>query len=199
MFQTLNDPILELAVIEAESFACDMVSSGRKEACIVPRWLSLLGISGTGKTLLAGEVYKWAKACQWINKINHRQGGLIDTVRKVFWPKLLTKLRNQEYWLLDELAECNFVFLDEIAVEHDPSGFAKDKLCELLSRRVRGWTVLTSNLTLGKLAELDARIPSRMIRDGSVAVEMQTQDYSLRPPAELSAWLHELKRKEGLV
>lgn len=191
MFQTLGDPVLEHAVIEAASFVTDLIGgsfmaklAGTHDSIeykdVPPRWLSFVGISGTGKTFLARQVYEIAKGFPWPTKPRHGQGALINPVRSVFWPKLLSRLRNKEFWMIDELAECSFVFLDEIAVEHDPSGFAKDKLCELLSRRVRSWTVLTSNLTLEKLAVLDTRIPSRMIRDGSVAVEMNTQDFALR-------------------
>jgi len=143
-----------------------------------PTWLSFVGSSGTGKTFLAESVYGYARMCD--NLIYHRS--LLSGVTKRFWPKLVTKLRDQEFWQIDDLADANFVFLDEIAVEHDPSGFAKDKLCELLSRRVGKWTLLTSNLSLEKLGEMDARIPSRMIRDGSVAVDCSTTDYSLRKP-----------------
>jgi len=105
---------------------------------------------------------------------------LINGVAKAFWPKLLSELRNREYHRIDDLAEANFVFLDELSVEHDPSGFGRDKLCELLSRRIGKWTLITSNLTLQKLADIDTRISSRMIRDRSVVVEVTTTDFALR-------------------
>lgn len=98
-----------------------------------------------------------------------------------FWPKLLTQLRDGKYWIVEDLADANLVFLDELVTEHDPSGFAKDKLCELLSRRIGKWTIITSNLTLSKLSELDTRISSRMIRGGSRTIEVDALDFSLRP------------------
>lgn len=173
-FQTLNDTVLESMVVAAEEFAGKFDDSKYQ---FKPCWLSFVGTSGTGKTFLSESIYAVAKKmCPHLTI--HRE--LVSGVYKYFWPRLVTKLREGEYWIVEDLAMANFVFLDEIAVEHDPSGFAKDKLCELLSRRVGKWTLLTSNLSLEKLGEMDARIPSRMIRDGSVVVDCSTQDYSLR-------------------
>src|SRR6185369_910740 len=135
-FQTCNDSVLEEMVVEAAEFKRKFEDESSR-----PTWLSFVGSSGTGKTFLAESVYGYARMCD--NLIYHRS--LLSGVTKRFWPKLVTKLRDQEFWQIDDLADANFVFLDEIAVEHDPSGFAKDKLCELLSRRVGKWTLLTSN------------------------------------------------------
>lgn len=172
-FQTLNDAVLESMVIAAAEFEGKF---SNEQYPFKPCWLSFVGTSGTGKTFLANSIYTWAATCPHLTF--HKT--LLSGISKRFWPKLVTRLRDGEYWAIDDLSESNFVFLDEIAVEHDPSGFAKDKLCELLSRRVGKWTLLTSNLNLEKLGEMDARIPSRMIRDGSVVVDCSTTDFALR-------------------
>lgn len=140
------------------------------------RWLSYCGDSGTGKTFLAKKIRKAA------NKIPHMavHEKLINPVIFSFWPDLLSRLRDGEFWMMDDLAEANLVVLDEIAVDHDPSGFAADKLCQILSRRVGKWTLLTSNWTLSKIQEIDPRISSRMVRDESVVVACDTVDYATR-------------------
>ncbi len=151
--------------------ACDFIDDEGE-----PRWLSLIGNSGTGKTFLAEKVFQKMRGHPLL--MEHRE--LINPVIKIFWPKLLSQLRDGDYYRIRDLADANFVFIDEIAVEHDPSGFGKDKLCELLSSRVKKWTILTSNLTLEKLSNIDTRISSRMIRGGSVVVETDAMDFYLR-------------------
>lgn len=147
-----------------------------------PRWISFLGNSGTGKTFLADMLCR--QSMRYPQIAQHKE--LVNGAQIAFWPKLLTKLRNGDYWLIEDLAIANLVFLDEIAVEHDPSGFARDKLCELISRRVGKWTIITSNLTLKKLADIDTRISSRMIRGGSRTIEVDTVDYALRKRVDAS-------------
>lgn len=169
-FQHFGDEDLQRMMVEATEFRCELFDQGK------PRWLSLIGNSGTGKTFLAEKVFRSASCTPGLTA--HRE--LINPVMKVFWPKLLSQLRDGDYYRIRDLSDANFVFIDEIAVEHDPSGFGKDKLCELLSSRVNKWTVLTSNLTLEKLAQIDTRISSRMIRGGSVVVETNAMDFFLR-------------------
>lgn len=169
-FRTHFDHQLERMVMEAWQFVVDM-NRARD-----PRWISFIGNSGTGKTFISDMIHSYA----YCNLEMSQHLSLINPVMKVFWPKLLSQLRDQDYWRVQDLSDCNFVFIDEVSVEHDPSGFAKDKLCEILSCRVNKWTVITSNLTLQKLAEIDARISSRMIRGKSVVVEVNTIDYALR-------------------
>jgi DNA replication protein DnaC len=141
-----------------------------------PRWLSFLGKSGTGKTFLSDAIFQHAKK-------NHRLMHHLDLccgVSMFFWPRLLSKLRDGEYWKVADIADSNFLFLDEIAIEHDASGFARDKLCEILSCRVGKWTVLTSNLTLQQLEAIDGRIASRMVRDRNIVIPVETVDYAAR-------------------
>ena len=169
-FETLEDPILEKMKHEAQEFLID-ISAKQK-----PRWLSYCGISGTGKTFLAKRIRTAANRIP--HMINHDK--LLNPVMFQFWPDLLGHLRYQEFWRMDDIAEANLVVFDEIAIDHDPSGFAADKLCQMLSRRVGKWTLITSNWTLSRIQEIDPRIASRMVRDKSVVVGCDTVDYATR-------------------
>ena len=174
-FETLDDPELEKMLAQSAQFLREVIAGGP------PRWLSFIGKCGTGKTFLAnllfGEVKRVPKMMQ--------SRTLINPVKQFYWPRLLSRLRDQEYWLLSELAECNFLFLDELSLEHYPSGFAGDRLCELLSVRVGRWTMITSNLTMEQIGQIYTRIPSRMIRNRSVVVQVNTVDFNLRAKAAL--------------
>lgn len=168
-FLTHRDPVLEEMKRAAFAFCADVFRGNPKH------WLSFVGSSGTGKTMLAGEMTAWAGRTI-LNDHAHLKSG----VMRFFWPRLLSGLRDQQYYLLQDIIMANWVMIDEVIIEHDPSGYAKDKLCEILSSRVGKWTVLTSNLSLERLGELDTRIPSRMVRDGSKVIDCTTTDYALR-------------------
>ena len=188
-FKTFHDPVLEGMLGEAELFVSElpwkkrpaflatMMGGPCEDArSIVPRWLSFLGQSGTGKTFLSQLIFEQAARVTALKA----SALVLSPIRKFFWPRLLSRLRDGEYWLVRELADCNFVFLDELSLEHDPSGFGADKLCEILSCRVGKWTLLTSNLSMEKLGDVDGRISSRLRRGGSVVVEVETVDFNLR-------------------
>lgn len=171
-FKTFDSPVLELMLEEALCFH-DEFSFPHSQK----RWLSFLGGCGTGKTFLANMLLTRARRFPHLSQ--HRE--LVNGALKLFWPRLLTDMRCGNYEQMRDACDAHFLLIDELSVEHDPRGFARDKLCELISMRVGKWTVITSNLTLNKIAELDVRISSRMIRAGSVVVECDTQDYSFRP------------------
>lgn len=82
---------------------------------------------------------------------------------------------------MSELASERFVVFDELGADRDPSGHIRDCLARTLCSRVGKWTIITSNKTLEQIgADIDTRIASRMIRDGSEVVEVELTDYSLR-------------------
>lgn len=186
-FLTFDDPELERMKAAAESFVDDM-RYGEP-----PRWVSFLGSSGAGKTMLA----KWIKsifkrdldwkvdwpatektktASQPFGRIIRHRGGYQT------WAGIARNLREQEYRMFDDLCALTFLVVDDIGAEHG-SDFINSKLYELCSRRENKWTVFTGNLSLGDIEQrIDSRIASRMIRHGSVVVDVNVQDFNLRTP-----------------
>lgn len=148
-----------------------------------PRWLSLIGSSGVGKTYLARKIWNWysnSKHCS--ARLNEDGSEIVYGGEFVHWPSVAKELQSGRGtgWL-DDLIPQKLIVLDEIGATHDKSGYATDKLSTLLSCRVGKWTVITANLSLQDVAEkLDTRIASRMLRDGSEVVEVNTKDYNLR-------------------
>lgn len=142
----------------------------------MPRhWLSFTGLSGVGKTFLARMALAAAKEAPGM--MEHRT--LSCPVVTTYWPTLLNKLREGEYHRVTDLIAANVVLLDELTIDHDPSGFGADRLCHILSGRVGKWTLITSNLTISQIADIDPRIASRMVRGGSVVLNCNTQDYAM--------------------
>lgn len=174
-FATLEDPQLTKMRLAAIEFAWHMVGRG------TPRWLTLLGTSGAGKTMLAriitdifmiglyGQVEYESPTI-----IRRYQGGFIT------WNRLSNLLREGEFRMFDDICDHQFVVLDDIGSEH-PSPFTNAKLYEFMNRSLGKWRVITGNLPLEQVAErLDNRIASRMIRDGNVVVDVDVMDWSAR-------------------
>jgi len=150
-----------------------------------PFWLSLLGTSGTGKTYLAKRIWKWylqsdlAEAAIVIDHWGREE--VFYPGQFCYWPSVSAKLSCGEgYDILDELAREKFVVFDEIGSDRDPSGNIRNCLAQTLCSRVGKWTLITSNKTLAQVgADIDTRIASRMVRDGSRVKVVKLPDYSL--------------------
>lgn len=168
-FQTLNDPVLEGMLAASVRFLNDIWEQRRAH------WLSFCGSSGTGKTFLAKMIQAELPAGL------HYHSSLKDGVAFYCWPDVLTKLRNKAYYIEEDFRDATFAVLDDIGADRDPTGFAADSLYRMLNGREQKWTVITSNLTMEKLAEVDTRIVSRLVRHFNVCVKCDTLDFSLRP------------------
>lgn len=184
-FLTLRDEHLERMRFAAEQFVADMLAHKP------PRWISFLGSSGAGKTMLArwiNSMFKrhldwqidWPKTERTKTALNPFGEIIRDRGDYVSWARIARLLRDGEYRVLDDLCVLSFLVLDDIGAEYG-TPFIDAKLYELLSRRERKWTVITGNLSLSDIEQrIDARISSRMIRHGSVVIDVDVPDFNLR-------------------
>lgn len=169
---TFNDPELELMVESVREFVLAIKNQEH------PRWLSLIGNRGTGKTHCAKRVLKYAAAMPDFNNPSY---AYFPTL--VYWPKLADELRTKDSngtVKFNDMMRWKYLALDDVFVERDTTGFIADKITTLLGCRVGKWTIITSNLTLKQIAAREMRIADRMIRDGSIVVDLQTQSYLTR-------------------
>ena len=118
-FQTLNDGTLERMVEAAAEFEQDAYTDAQ------PRWLSFCGRSGTGKTHLASAVFKR------LQPAFQDHSSLLTGAHRYTWPRLLPRLRDGAYWLLDDIRDCHLLFLDDFGTER-PTEFALEKLYEII-------------------------------------------------------------------
>ena len=99
----------------------------------------------------------------------------------ISWSKLVNdQLREREFEEYEDMRDWPVLVLDDVGSDRDPSGFSTEQLVSLLESRERKWTVITSNLYLRQLGEMDPRIASRMIRNTNRVVQMPTIDFSMR-------------------
>lgn len=167
-----------------------------------PRWLFYCGRSGTGKTHLAYRIsafiQKWGEwaykkhgepvkgpmdDAEPIRSYSYAQQSLVS----VKWAQLVDAARDGNYVPYQRAAADWFKVIDDVGAEgigndKKPTAFVVNQLGKLADARMNKWTVFTSNNGLAEFAEVfDARIASRMMRDGNVVVETGSlRDFNLR-------------------
>lgn len=145
------------------------------------RLLLLHGENGTGKTHCARAVRRWVNhvgpSKQFMRRENH-----VESLSALYWhfPDFVDTLKAGGWDVVEDLFTAPVVILDEIGGEHDPSRIGVDKLCQVLSRREKMWTVITTNILTAHWEEkFDRRIASRFYRN-SVTVNLEdVPDYNL--------------------
>lgn len=146
-----------------------MLNDMAHAAIVRPRWLTLCAASGSGKTHLAlrirdiaREQLRYQKCQRW-------------TVTRY-----ADMLRSGNWDLQAHLERLDLLILDDLGAER-MSDMIRASLYDLLNSRLGKWTVITSNVNLRGIAEdIDGRIASRLIRGGSVVIEVDdARDYPL--------------------
>ncbi len=183
MFLAFND-FGESSLVEARHesirFCAAMAS-----ADVPAYWLTLLGPSGTGKTMLARCVTRffrhYLEALPDENLSSEtakylRRGGLKP------WSSVMQEALDGDFTGIRDLKDDWFVCLDDIGAEYARNReLSVSKLYDVLSAREDRFTVITANLTLDDVNRMmDARIASRLLRHGSVVVDVTAPDFNLR-------------------
>jgi DNA replication protein DnaC len=158
---------------EAKAFCNDFIFGK------APRWLTIIGKSGCGKTWLARQIRDFLKKHSWdVYYRTRRQGqdgysGAQDGPIFDRWGKMVSGLRSDDGraynrgigdWLkiIDDLG------VDSFGSDGEVTLFARQKIGHLLDMRLRKWTVITSNYSVAMFQDhFDARIADRMQRDGN--------------------------------
>lgn len=175
-FDPLGDPQRQKLMAGAARMAGD-VAAGNE-----PYSLTLLGPSGIGKTHLARALHGWAKR-RMPHKPHPTGLDITNPPRIAFLSAAdaCSRYLGGEYGLLESLQKVDFLVLDDIGTERDPKLTFRTEIQHLIDRRLgTGWTVLTSNYNYEQLhTEYDARIASRLIRNGGLVVNSKATDYTL--------------------
>jgi DNA replication protein DnaC len=164
-FHTFNEPKLVELQAACQQF-CDEIKSGYP-----PRWLSILGKSGTGKSHMAKKAYRWV--LDFGSAYTHETGArLFHRCKRVDWRNAATNIRNGDWNYVDELKSVWFLFIDDLGAEHKGgTGIVQSALEAIIDARMGKWTLITSNLGRQAIAdEIDPRVASRMKRVGNSIV-----------------------------
>ena len=175
-FLTLGDPELIRMKAAAEKFFCDVVR-GEK-----PYWISFLGTSGAGKTMLAKEIFRavWNGPRKFVHPVN--KANLVRSCQWVSWRKASQEFLSGNFEISWDMCDDWFVALDDIGANYDTAkGLVNSKLGDIVDARIGKWTIVTCNLSLQQISDqMDARISSRMIRGGSVVIDVELPDFNAR-------------------
>ena len=167
-FKTCGDPELEKIMI-----ACGEWMTAFKQK-YPARWISLIGNTGTGKTYCAKKMWQYAKQQSDWSQMDY-------PAFAIYWPAFVQELRaGKAFEMRTEMRKWPVLFLDDIGADRDTTGFASEELNTLLGCRVGKWTILTSNLNMKGISEIDRRIASRLIRDKNICVGVEAVDFSSR-------------------
>lgn len=168
-------PAVQEMAEEAEHFAGRWFRNHPTPAVLV-----LVGPSGVGKSHTAEAVVRFA------NQAGHaawEQGhwkNLVPSSAFYRWPEIADAFKRGEYGVVDDMMGLSLIVLDDIGAEHDPSRNAMDKLCQVLSRREKRFTLVTTNISPDVWPErFDVRVADRLFRNSRIVDLSDVHSYAL--------------------
>jgi chromosomal replication initiation ATPase DnaA len=142
-----------------------------------PRWLTLLGPSGVGKTHLLKQVLRFLRQ-HWRMQVKTVWPDGTRSGRTRQFAHLIPALHLDTYQAAREYAAFDLVYLEDLGSgaglgEKGSGAVLRSRIAELLQLRSHKWTLACANLSRAEIAQhLDPRIASRLGRDASVFLEI---------------------------
>ena len=171
-FKPCKDMALMTPLRAAAEFGRDMADKRT-----APRWLSLVGNSGTGKTHLAKGIWRaWEDKGKFYMK---RGAELVKHGLFKKFSKLCNEMRGGAFSAFQSCADADFLVLDDLGSEYSTE-FSQRQLASMLDQRLGKWTVITTNLSMKDISDIDVRIADRMIRGDNEVIELDCVSYSMR-------------------
>ncbi len=136
-----------------------------------PGLLVLAGECNSGKTHSARRIALWAQSVAM--KAFEDGGGKtwkkFPSVVYLRWPEVVDSFRDNLTGSMDDMLSAGLLILDDVGAEYDPTQNATNKLCQVLNRREKEFTVITTNITVESWGEkFDIRISDRFLRNSEV-------------------------------
>lgn len=178
-------PDLAQARDSAARYVADMAQG------VEPYWLTFCGLPGTGKTMLARQIYEQAKI---INPGSHAKAPVWYAGQDIFrdenrrplcvWldaAKFADRMKRGEFDLPESFGPDFLVVFDDLGASRDKTDFIPEAVYRLSNLRARRWMVWTTNLRPNEIAErMDPRIASRLIRGENKLITLRCGDYALK-------------------
>jgi DNA replication protein DnaC len=145
-----------------------------------PSLLVLAGNPGCGKTALTSRLADFTRAAAikaW------ERGGWKQGAPRTLWCRwpAVADLDQENQTMIESMCEIDTLYIDDIGAEQDPWKNATNKLCQILTRRERRFTVLSTNIHPSQWTEkFDARVQDRLFRNSEVADMFDVPSFSTR-------------------
>lgn len=149
--------------------------------------LFIYGPNGTGKSHIAKAVARWAKrmsSASMLPLISDDRGPRLAEYGYVFWPRFCRDEKDRmhtsepSYWF-EQMCDIDFLILDDVGAEHDPSRWAVEQFYMILDIRCGKWTMITSNIEPESWeSRFEKRIASRLVRNCELCDLQGVPDYN---------------------
>ena len=170
-------PELQVLATAAEKFCGQWFKNDRTAPLLV-----IVGGFGSGKTHTAKAILRFCGAAA-IASFDTKVWGDHKFPETLFisWPEACNEFNEKNYNLLKDAQDNELVIIDDIGAENDPWKICSDKLCQILSRRERMFTVITTNIQPKDWpTSFDGRINDRLLRYSVVVDISKVQSYAMR-------------------
>lgn len=139
--------------------------------------LVIVGDSGTGKTMTARGILKFSRlaAFRGYELGFWKSPPSIDYLR---WPEVID---SSESGQVELPVNSSLLIIDDAGAESDRFRKSTDRLCQILSRRERAFTVFTTNIRPDAWgAKFDHRVADRMFRNSVIVDLTNVPSYSMK-------------------
>jgi hypothetical protein len=145
--------------------------------------LVISGETGSGKTRTARKIYDFCRRAGSLAFESGKWGtAKFPDAAFISWPEACNQFNDKNLSLLDDANNSDLVVLDDVGAENDPWKICSDKLCQILSRREKRFTVITTNVPPANWSTaFDIRINDRLLRNSVVVDLTGVSSYALRP------------------
>jgi DNA replication protein DnaC len=174
-------PDLQFAADEVQFFCNRWMLGNQNESMLI-----LIGEPGCGKTHLLRAVERFARGAQAMahQKRSERSQDVrakVPSVMYAYWPTIASDLAKGHDWPMQDATDADLLLWDDLGSESDPWKNISDRACQILSRRERKFTLITTNIGQQNWeTRFDSRINDRLLRNSIIVDLSAVPSYATR-------------------
>lgn len=170
-------PEIQSLATAAEKFCGRWFKNETDKSLIV-----IVGNYGTGKSHTAKAIHKFCATAAF-SAFETGKWGCEQMPSAMFlsWPEAASQFNEKNFSVMTDAMNADLLIVDDIGAENDPWKICADKLCQVLSRREKKFTVVTTNIQPAEWAKVfDGRINDRLLRNSVVVDISNVPSFSTR-------------------
>lgn len=172
------DPVIQTLADDAEAFCVRWFNNNPDKSLLV-----IIGEFGSGKTHTAKAIFRFCNAASALAFETEKWGkNKMPDAAFISWPEAASSFNEKQFGIMDDANTSDLTIIDDVGAENDPWKICADKLCQILSRRERKFTIVTTNIRPESWSErFDGRINDRLLRNSVIIDISRVPSYSTRP------------------